>query len=69
MIVADLPVGGDEEDVLRLQIGVRQLAVVQEPDGVAELVRDVPDLVQRVGMIVVLFLQNTRKEVRLRDRI
>ena len=61
MIVANFPVGGDEEDVLRLQIGVRQLAVVQEPDRVAELVRDVPDLVQRVGMIVVLLLQNQRK--------
>ena len=61
VIVANFPVGGDEEDVLRLQIGVRQLAVVQEPDRVAELVRDVPDLVQRVGMIVVLLLQNQRK--------
>jgi hypothetical protein len=62
MIVADFPVRGDEENVLWLKVGVRQLAVVQEPDRVAELVRNVPDLVQRVRMIVILFLQDSEKK-------
>ena len=56
MVVADFPVGGDEQDVLRLEVGVGQFAVVQEPDGVAKLIRDVSDLVQRVRVVVVLFL-------------
>ncbi len=65
MIVADFPVRGDEENVFRLEVGVRQLAVVQEPDRVAELIRDVPDLVQRVRMIVILFLQDREKSVKI----
>ena len=56
MIVADFPIGGHEEDVLRLEVGVGQLAVVQEPDGVAQLIRNVSNLVQRVRVVVVLFL-------------
>ena len=35
-----------------------QFAVVEELDGVDQLVGDVADLVQRVGMVVVLLLKN-----------
>lgn len=55
-VKGDLPVGGDKEDIFRLQVGVGQLAVVEELDRVAELIGDVSDLVQSIGMIVVLFL-------------
>ena len=58
MIVANFPIWRDEENIFRLQIRVGQLAVVEEPDRVAELVCDVPDLVQRVWVVVVLFLQS-----------
>ena len=56
-VVGGLPVGGDEEDVLGLEVGVGELALVQELDGVDQLVRDVPHLLQRVRMVVVLFLK------------
>ncbi len=39
-VVDDLPVGGDEQDVLGLQIGVGQLALVEVLDGVAQLERE-----------------------------
>lgn len=55
-VVRHLPVGADKEDVLWLEVGVGQLALVEELDGVAHLVGYVPDLVQRVGVVVVLLL-------------
>ena len=44
----DEPVVGDEQHVLGLEIGVRQLVVVHEPDRVAQLVGDVAHLLERV---------------------
>ena len=55
-VVLDVVVGADEEDVLRLEVGVRQLGAVHEADRVAELVADVAHLVQRVRLVVVLLL-------------
>ena len=40
---------------------MRQPALVQELDRVAGLVDDVPDLVQRVRVVVVVFLENVKK--------
>ena len=55
-IVSDVEIGIDEEDVLRFQVGVGQFIVVEESDGVGELVADVPHLLQRVGLVIVILL-------------
>ena len=34
-----------------------QLALMQELHSIAHLIRDVPHLIQRVGMIIILFLK------------
>lgn len=44
----------DKQDVLRLQISVCQLVVMQELHSIAELVRDVSDVVNRVRLVVVV---------------
>ena len=46
-----MPVVGHEEHVLRLEIGVGQLVVVHEPDRVAQLVGDVPHLLEGVSHV------------------
>ena len=43
-----------EQDVLRLQVGVSQAVRVQEGDGETELVRDLSDVLQGVGSVVVV---------------
>ena len=53
-VVDDVVAGVEEEDVLRLQVGVGQSVVVHEFYGVAELVGHLPDLFQRVGFVVVV---------------
>lgn len=53
----DLVVAVDEQDVLGLEVGVRELVVVQEQHAVDQLVRDVPRLLQGVRLVVVVFLQ------------
>lgn len=62
-IEGHLPVRRDEEDVLWLQIRVCELAIVQELDRVADLVGDVTNLVQRVRMIIIIFLKVKRSKV------
>ena len=42
-----------------------ELALVQELDGVDQLVRDVPHLLQRVRVVVVLFLKKIKKHYSL----
>jgi len=44
----------EEEDVLRLEVRVRQPVVVQELDGEAQLVSHLPHLLDRVGHVVVV---------------
>lgn len=56
----DLVVAVDEQNVLWLEVGVRELVVVQEQHGVDELVGDVPHLLQRVGLVVVVFLERSK---------
>lgn len=46
-----------KQDVLRLEVCVRELVIVQKQHAVYQLVRDVPHLFQRVGLVVVVFLQ------------
>ena len=43
-----------EQDVLRLQVGVSQAVRVQEGDGETELVRDLSDVLQGIGSVVVV---------------
>ena len=45
---------------------MRQPALVQELDRVAGLVDDVPDLVQRVRVVVVVFLKSVKKVLMLK---
>lgn len=62
----------DEQNVLRLQIGVGQSVVVQELDGVAHLVGHVAHVVERVRLVVVFALrtiQNIHMLVRIRYKI
>ena len=56
-VVRDFPVRRDEENVFWLQICVGEFALVQELDRVTHLIGDMSDLVQRVRVIVVFFLQ------------
>ena len=49
-------VGLHKQDVLWLEISVGEVDPVQVADGVAQLVADVPDLLQGVGPVVVVLL-------------
>lgn len=57
--IDDLVVAVHKQDVLRLEVCVRELVLVQEEHAVDELVGDVPHLLQRVRLVVVVFLQTT----------
>ena len=56
-IVRDLPVWRDKQNVLRLQVGMCQFALVQKLHSIAHLVSDVPHLVQCVRVVAVFLLQ------------
>ena len=56
-IVRNVVVGIDKEDVLGFEVGVSQLVVVQETDGVRQLVANMTYLVQRVRLVVVVLLK------------
>lgn len=68
-IIGNVKVRVDKEDILRFEVCVRELVVVQESDGVAQLVSNVPDLVQRIRLVVVVFLHNQIKHIRMIDVI
>lgn len=55
-IVRQGVVGVSEEDVLRLEIGVGEFVVMEELDGVTQLVGDVSDLIEGVWTVVVVLL-------------
>lgn len=48
-----VPVATDEQDVLRLEVGVRQVIFMQKLDSIAELVGDVAHLLQRIADVPV----------------
>ena len=54
--VGDVVVGADEQDVLRLQVRVRQPALVHERHRAAQLEANVAHLRQRVRLVAVLLL-------------
>lgn len=55
-VVGDVKVRVDKENVFGLQVRVGQLVVVEESDGVRQLVANVTHLVQRVRLIIVVLL-------------
>jgi hypothetical protein len=55
-VVGDVKVRVDKENVFGLQVRVGQLVVVQESNGVRQLVANVPHLIQRVRLVVVVLL-------------
>lgn len=55
-VVGDVKVRVDKENVFGLQVRVGQLVVVQESNGVRQLVADVTHLIQRVRLVVVVLL-------------
>lgn len=55
-IVRQGVVGVSEEDVLRLEIGVGEFVVMEELDGVTQLVGNVSDLIEGVWTVVVVLL-------------
>lgn len=59
IVVRAIVVRVDKQYVLRLEIRVRELVVVQELDRVAQLVAHVPDVLQRIRLITVIPLQRT----------
>lgn len=67
--IDDLVVAVDEQYVLGLEVGVRELVVVQEQHAVDELVRDVPHLLQGVWLIVVVFLELEQMTILLQINI
>lgn len=50
-------VGVNKQDVLRLQVRVRQVVVMHELAGVYQLVRNMPHVVHGIRLVVVFFLQ------------
>lgn len=56
-IVDRLVVGVNEEYIFRLEVRVREFVVVQEFDGVTELVTHVSDVVQGVWLVIVVPLR------------
>lgn len=44
----------NKEYILRLEIGVRQLVVVQELYSIAELIRDMSHMIHRIWLVVVV---------------
>ena len=59
-IVRNIKVRVDKKDVLRLQVRVGQLVVMEEPDGVRELIANMADLVQRIRLVIVIFLLGSK---------
>lgn len=59
-IVGDVEIGINEEDVLRFQVRMGQFIVVKESHSVGELVTDMSDLLQRVRLVIVIFLQRPK---------
>lgn len=55
-IVVDVVVRVDKQDVLGLEVRVRQLVLVQEQHGVDQLVRDVAHVLYRIALVVVVLL-------------
>jgi len=63
-IVGDVEIGINEEDVLRFQVRMGQFIVMKESHSVGELVTDMSDLLQRVRLVIVIFLQKPRYPIR-----
>ena len=61
-IVRNIKVRVDKKDVLRLQVRVGQLVVMEEPDGVRELIANMADLVQRIRLVIVIFLLGSKQK-------
>ena len=57
-VVGDVKVRVDKENVFGLEVRVGQFVVVQEPDGVGQLVANMANLFQRVRLVVVVLLLN-----------
>ena len=55
-IVRDIKLRVDKEDVLRFEVRVRQLVIVQETNGIRQLVANMTHLVQGVRLVVVVLL-------------
>lgn len=58
-IVSAVVIRVDEQDILGLEIRVREFVIVQELDGVAELIAHVPDVIQRVRLVTVISLEKS----------